>query len=126
MTTPDSTLPSAAGVPQGLKIASTLCWIMGVVVLGSGIAIGIPAALGATGGGWAFVLAACAAGVALCYGGYGLQKGLRSAGLTAMVAAGGFVAFLLVGTGGRPTLPMILYLAIIALVGANWKSLQPK
>jgi lysylphosphatidylglycerol synthetase-like protein (DUF2156 family) len=121
MTTPDA---APAVVPPNLKIASTLSWIMGIVVLATGVAIGIPAALGATGGGWTFVLVACAAGLGLCYGGYGLRKGLRSAGWAAIAAAGGFVALQLVGTGGRPTLPMILYLAIIGLVATQWKSLR--
>jgi hypothetical protein len=113
-----------ASTPRNLLVASTLSWLLGIIVLLSALAIGIPAATGATSGGWTFVLVAGAAGIGLCYAGYGLRKGLRTAGWTGILAAGSFVALQLVGTGGRPSLPMLLYAAIVVLVVTNWKSLK--
>jgi hypothetical protein len=123
MTAPFTSAASPSEIPQGLKIASTLSWLMGVITLAIGLAIGIPAASTA-GRGLLPAVGMAAAGLALCYAGYGLRKALPSGAIAAIAASGAYIVFQLVTTGGKIALAMWFHLAIIGLVASNWKHLR--
>ncbi len=115
---PDTSLGTTAPVPQGLRIASILSWLLGIVALGMGFAIGFAGQAMLLGIGMG------ASGLALFAAGFGLRKSGRSAGWTAIAAAGSFMILQLIATGGRMAVSTYLYLAIIGLVATNVKHLR--
>src|SRR5919108_4511869 len=65
-TTPSSqsTQPSPAVVPTGVRIASTLCWIVGILTILVAVAVGVPAI--SSGGGVLFIAINVLAGAIVC------------------------------------------------------------
>ena len=98
-----------------LNIASTLCWILGVLNLGGGISIGIPVLN--TGKSIIFPLAIFIIGIGLCVAGYGLRKKTRYAGILAVIFA--VLAFI-----SPPLVGLILGILIIIFTVINWKELK--
>lgn len=113
-------------IPTGLRVASTLCWVCGLLVLGGGLALLIPA-LAVPGLRAVIIVAAlflaCAAGN--CVAGYYLRKARRAGGGLAICVAV-LVSLLQVGAHTRAaSLGLVVNLAIIVLVIINWQHLQP-
>ena len=123
MTAPPAPAAPLQDIAQGLKIASTLSWVMGAITLAIGLAVGIPAA-SASGQGLVPAGLVALAGLALCYAGYGLRKAQVPAAIAALAASGGYIAFQLLTTGGKMAIALWFHLAIIALVAGNWKHLR--
>jgi len=116
----------ATRTPQGVLVASTLCWLWGVVVLLSSVALLIPA-VAMHGVGSVEVLFPAAMFLVSCaylFAGYALRRQRRAGGWS-----GGSAAVLMVGLlvrSGLPGVTIIAFLvnvAIVALVLLNWRHL---
>ncbi len=97
-----------------MNIASTLCWLLGILNVLGGLALGIPAF--STGKSLEFPLIISAVGAGLCYAGYGLRKRQRTAGVLAIILS--VAAFI-----SPPVIGFLLGLSIIILTLVNWKQL---
>ncbi len=110
----------------GLRVASTLCWIWGLLILGGGLALLIPA-LVVPGLRGAIIVAAlllaCSAGY--CVAGYYLRKARRAgAGLAICVAV--LVSLLQIGAHTRAaSVGLVVNIVIVVLIIMNWRHLQP-
>ena len=97
-----------------MNIASTLCWVLGILNVLGGFALGIPAfSMGRPV--W-LPLVIGTLGVGLCYSGYGLRKRQRTAGVLAIILS--VVSFIC-----PPFVGFLLGLSIIILTVVNWKQL---
>jgi len=114
--------------PQGVSIASTLCWLVGILVALTSVLSLIPAIV-THGVGVrlylvpvvSFVLAAL-----YLYSGYALRKQQVSGGWTAVMAVALMAALLLrqPSGAGASALGLVVNLAILALVVASWRRLH--
>jgi hypothetical protein len=118
--TSPSTVP--ASIPTGIRVASTICWIVGILSIGIAFAIGIPAAQGPDGSFVPLVINLLA-GLAVCAAGYLVRK-QRKLGTLLVVLAWATPALigLATGTGARGG-SFLLFAAMLALF-ANWKHLR--
>src|SRR3989442_9508198 len=124
MATPTPTPSPAASAqrPQGLLIASTLCWIWGILAGLMGVALLVPAAARPKlGSGLAiFALASLVLGVVFCIAGYLVRKARLIGGWIAVVTAG-LLSVLQLLTGARAgSVALAVNLPIIAPVGWHW------
>ena len=119
-----STSPAVvpAPIPTGIRVASTICWLVGVLTIGIAFAIGIPAAQGPDGSFAPFAINVLA-GLAVCAAGY-LVRQQRKVGALLVVLAWATPALigLATGTGARGG-SFLLFAAMLALF-ANWKHLR--
>ena len=97
-----------------MNIASTLCWVLGILNVLGGFVLGIPAF--STGRPIGFPLMISALGVGLCYSGYGLRKRQRTAGVLAIILS--VVSFI-----SPPFVGFLLGTSIIILTVVNRKQL---
>ena len=114
--------------PQGLLIASTLCWLWGVLMAFSGVALLIPAiAMRGIGSGPAlFALGFCILAIAYCVAGYLVRQLRLIGGWIAVITAGLLSVLQLVGGATRAVgVGLVVNLAIVALVVINWRYLRP-
>ena len=114
--------------PQGLLVASTLCWLWGILMGLSGIAFLIPALGMQVLGGAAIVfgLGFCVLGGAYCVAGYLVRQMRLIGGWIAVVIAGLLSLLQLVGGATRAAgVGLIMNLAIVVLVVMNWRHLRP-
>ena len=111
--------PDATPVPTGVRVASTLCWLVGILSILMAIAVGIPAA----GDTVAPMVLSVAAGAAVCAAGY-LVRQRRKVGALLVVVAWALpaVVSLIGGDGAKPG-NVLLFAAMIALF-FNWKHLR--
>ena len=79
---PDTTL--TAQVPAGVRIASTLCWVVGVLTILVGIAIGFPAI--SSGAGLPFIAVNAGAGVLVCVAAVQIRRQRKLGVLLLLVA----------------------------------------
>jgi hypothetical protein len=111
------TNPPSAPAPSGVRIASTLCWIVGVVTILVTLAIGIPVI--ASGGGLMYLSVGLVAGVAVCAGAVLIRKQQRLGVLVILLAwALPTVYSVLNHQSVRGSL--LLFVALL-LAAANWK-----
>jgi len=104
-----------------LSIASTLAWILGILMLFTAIALGVPAismGLPLIGP----ILMLVFSGL-YCFSGYGLRKERRIAGVVALVVSGITLIFHVIFPVRISPLAILVNLAIIILVLINWKEL---
>ena len=114
--------PTAALVPTGVRIASTLCWLVGILTILMAIAVGIPAATGSEAT-VAPMIVSIATGIVVCVAGH-LVRQRRKVGALLVVAAWALPAVVsLVGGGGAEPGNVLLFAAMIALF-LNWKFLH--
>jgi len=97
-----------------MNIASTLLWIIGILNLLGGVAIGIPQI--AQGKSAVFPFYVIIIGLAACVFGYLLRKKLRYAGVGAIVVS--LLSFL-----SPPLIGLIIGISVIILVVTKWKEL---
>ena len=125
MNTPMSAQPSAPGaasppIPLGVRVASTLCWIVGALTILVNLAVGIPAI--SAGGSVLFVAVNLVAGAAVCLAAVLIRR-QRRLGVLVMLLGWALptVALLLRHQSARGSL--LLFLALV-FAGANWKHLR--
>ena len=121
MTTPASAQPSAPGaaaqVPTGVRVASTLCWIVGILTILVNLAVGIPAI--SAGRNVLFVVVNLVAGGLVCVAAVLIRR-QRRLGVLVMLLGWALptVALVLSHQSARGSL---LLLAALVFAGANWK-----
>ena len=121
---PASATPSAtpAPVPTGIRVASTLCWIVGVLTIGIAFAMGLPAAQAPEGSLLSFAITVLA-GLMVCAAGY-LVRQQRKIGALILVLAWATPALVGLATGeGARGGGFLLFAAMLA-VFANWKHMK--
>jgi len=122
MTTPASSQPSARGaasvlIPIGVRVASTLCWIVGVLTILVNVAVGIPAI--SAGGSLFFVAVNLVAGGAVCLAGLLIRR-QRRLGVLVMLLAWALPTLVLVLNHQSARGSFLLFVALV-FAGANWK-----
>ncbi len=107
-------------IPAGVRIASTLCWIVGVLTILIALALGIPAI--SSGDGLTFISVNVLAGGIVCAAAIQIRR-QRKLGLLLMLVAWAIptVFALLQGLPVRGSL--LLFVALL-FAGANWKHLR--
>ncbi|MEE9316121.1 MAG: hypothetical protein V3U97_03325 [bacterium] len=105
-----------------LYIASTLAWILGILILFSAIAIAIPVI--SMGESLGFPILMLVIGGLYCFSGYGLRKKRRIAGVVALVVSGLVLILNIMSPARVSLLAILVNLAIIILVLINWKELD--
>jgi len=126
MTLPGAPLPDVAPatepVPTGIRVASTLCWLVGILTILVVAAVAIPPVARspqATG----FFAVDIAAGVMVCVAGY-LVRQRRKVGALLVVLAWALPTVLGFALGGGPRSGnFLLFVAMIVLL-LNWKHLR--
>lgn len=111
------TSPDPAPAPTGVRIASTLCWIVGVLTIGVALAVGIPAM--ASAGGALYLTVNLLAGATVCVAAVLIRR-QRRLGVLLLVLAWALptVVALLNHEPARGSL--FLFVALL-FAGANWK-----
>ena len=115
------------GRPQALLIASTLCWVWGILIVLIGISVLIPAIAmrGLSSRSAIFALGLCLFGLGYCSAGYLVRKMRLIGGWIALVAAVLFCPAQFVGGTAQAVVGLVVNLAIVVLVMANWRRLRP-
>ena len=125
MPTPAGTSPevaSPATAPSGVRIASTLCWIVGIVTILMALATGIPA-LSESGGSVPWLVISCAVGVAVCVAAILIRR-QRQAGVLVLVLAWATPYAIALAEGQTPHGGPILVIVALVLAASNWKHLR--
>jgi hypothetical protein len=125
MTTPASSQPSAPGaasvlVPIGVRIASTLCWIVGILTILVNVAVGIPAI--SAGGSLLFVAVNLVAGGAVCLAALLIRR-QRRLGVLVMLLGWALPTLVLLLNHQSARGSFLLFVALVFAV-ANWKHLR--
>ena len=107
--------------PTGIRIASTLCWIVGVLTIGVAVAVYLPVAVHSMDRVIAFVVMLIA-GLAVCGAGY-LVRQRRKAGAYLVVAAWALPLLWALAVGATPRGNFLLLVAMLSLL-PNWKYLR--
>ena len=120
MTTPPPAQPvtaPSAQIPAGVRIASTLCWVVGVLTILVGVAIGIPAI--SSGAGLLFIAVNVGAGVIVCVAAVQIRRQRKLGVLLMLVAWAIPTAVALVQH--LPVRGSLALLVALLFAGANWK-----
>jgi hypothetical protein len=119
MTTPVESSPPKVGaeIPTGIRVASTLCWLVGIFTIVSAIAVA-PSVTGVP-----FMLTALVAGIAVCVGAWLIRRQRRIGLLILVLAWATPTVYMLVSTGSARGGPVLLTIAVL-LAAANWKHLR--
>ena len=114
----DSTQPALA--PTGVRIASTLCWVVGILSILATLAVGIPM-LSAPGVALFFAVSIIA-GVAVCVAAVLIRR-QRRLGVLIMLLAWALPTLVAV-LNQQPARGSLLLLVALLLSAANWKHLR--
>ena len=119
MTHPPPSQPVAPPpqVPTGVRIASTLCWVVGVLTILVALAIGIPAF--SSGGGLRFLGVNLTAGAAVCLAAVLIRR-QRRLGVLVMLLAWALPTVVAVLSNQTARGSLFLFVALL-FAGANWK-----
>ena len=120
MTTPaqPSSPPSQTALaPTGVRIASTLCWIVGVFTIVVALAIGIPAI--SSGAGLAFITVNVLAGSIVCVAAIQIRR-QRKIGVLLMLVAWAIPTVVALAQGLPVRGSLFLFVALL-FTAANWK-----
>jgi len=104
-------------VPTGVKIASTLCWVVGVLTILAAFAIGIPAI--SSGAGLLFIGVNVAAGAIVCVAAVQIRRQRRLGVLLMLVAWA--IPTVVALVQHLPVRGSLLLLVALLFAGANWK-----
>jgi hypothetical protein len=112
---------TGAPAPTGIRVASTLCWLVGLLTLGVAIAVYLPP-VNHTSEGLAAFLVMVIAGATVCVAGF-LVRRRKKLGAYLVVGAWALPLIwdLAIGAPARPN--FLLFAAMVTLL-ANWKHLQ--
>lgn len=113
MTTP-SPAPTA---PAGVRIASTLCWIVGVLTILVALAVGIPTL--STRDGALYLAVGLVSGAAVCAAAVLIRR-QRRAGVLIMLLAWALPTVVAVVNHQSARGSLLLFVALL-FAGANWK-----
>ena len=116
MTTPTPSSPA----PAGVRIASTLCWIVGVVTILIALAIGIPAI--SSGAGLLLIAVYGIAGAIVCVAAVQIRR-QRKIGVLLMLVAWAIPTVVAV-VQHLPVRGSLLLFVALLFAGANWKHLR--
>jgi hypothetical protein len=114
--------PAPILAPTGIRIASTLTWVVGVVTLLAAVAIGIPSLSGPEATVWPLLLNS-AVGVAVCAAAF-LVRRQKRIGVLVLVLAWATPTVVAVAQHQSPQGGPLLIIVALLLVGANWKHLR--
>ena len=122
MTTPAPSQPAnpstqSAQVPPGVRIASTLCWVVGVLTVLAALAIGIPAI--SSGAGLLFIAVNVLAGAIVCVAAVQIRR-QRRIGVLLMLVAWAIPTAVAV-LQHLPVRGSLLLFVALLFAGANWK-----
>ena len=118
MTTPSPAEPSLTALPPtGVRIAATLCWLVGVFTIVVALAIGIPAI--STGDGLAFIAVNVVAGALVCAAAVQIRR-QRKTGVLLMLVAWAIPTVVAVLQGLPVRGSFMLFVALL-FAAANWK-----
>ena len=121
MTTPASSQPPSGvaptRVPTGVRVASTLCWIVGVLTILVNVAVGIPAI--SRGGSLLFVAVNLVAGGLVCVAAVLIRR-QRRLGVLIMLLGWALPTAALVLSHQSARGSLLLFAALV-IAGANWK-----
>jgi len=125
MTTPTPSQPAnpptqAAQAPAGVRIASTLCWVVGVVTILAALAIGIPAI--SSGAGLLFIVVNVLAGAIVCVAAVQIRR-QRKIGVLLMLVAWAIPTVVAL-VQHLPVRGSLLLFVALLFAGANWKHLR--
>jgi len=119
MTQPPPSQPVAppAQVPTGVRIASTLCWVVGVLTILVALAMGVPALW--YGGGSLYLGVNLIAGAAVCLAAVLIRR-QRRLGVLVMLLAWALPTVVAVLSHHTARGSLLLFVALL-FAGANWK-----
>ena len=108
---------SPAPAPTGVRIASTICWVVGVLTILVSLAVGIP--LLSAPGGLLFLVVNLLAGAAVCVAAVLIRRQQRL-GVLIMLLAWALPTLVSV-LNHQPARGSLLLLVALLFAGANWK-----
>jgi hypothetical protein len=125
MTTPTPFQPAnpptqAVLVPAGVRIASTLCWVVGILTIVAALAIGIPAI--SSRAGVLFIAVNVVAGVIVCVAAVQIRR-QRKIGVLLMLVAWAIPTVVAL-VQHLPVRGSLLLFVALLFAGANWKHLR--
>jgi hypothetical protein len=112
----NSTLP-AGQAPTGVRIASTLCWVVGILTILIGFAVGIPAI--SSGTGLLFIIINVLAGGIVCVAAVQIRR-QRKIGVLLMLFAWAIPTVVAL-VQRQPVRGSLLLFVALLFAGANWK-----
>ena len=116
-----SPLPAEAATPTpapaGVRIASTLCWVVGVLTILVTLAVGIP--LLSSGGALVFLSVNLVAGLAVCVAAFLIRR-QRRLGVLVMLLAWALPTVVAL-VSHQPVRGSLFLLVALLFAGANWK-----
>jgi hypothetical protein len=116
MTTP-AAQPVGTLPPAGVRIASTLCWVVGVLTIVAALAIGIPAI--SSGAGLPFIAVNVLAGVIVCVAAVQIRR-QRKVGVLFLLIAWAIPTVVALVQHLSVSGSLLLFVALL-FAGANWK-----
>ncbi len=125
MTTPVPSQPAnpstqSVQVPTGVRIASTLCWVVGVLTILAAFAIGIPAI--SSGAGQLFIAVNVLAGAIVCVAAVQIRR-QRRIGVLLMLVAWAIPTVVAI-VQHLPVRGSLLLFVALLFAGANWKQFR--
>ena len=109
--------PPAAQAPAGVRIASILCWVVGILTILAAFAIGIPAI--ASGTGLLFIAVNMTAGAIVCVAAVQIRR-QRRIGVLLMLLAWAIPTVVAL-VQHQPVRGSLLLFVALLFAGANWK-----
>jgi hypothetical protein len=110
-------VPSTTSAPTGVRIASTLCWVVGILTILAALAIGIPAL--SSGAGQLFMAVNVAAGAIVCVAAVQIRR-QRKVGVLLLVLAWAIPTVVAL-IQHLPVRGSLLLLVALLFAAANWK-----
>ena len=122
MTTPAPSQPAnqsapSTQIPAGVRIASTLCWVVGILTILAALALGIPAM--ASGAGLMFIVVNGGAGLLVCVAAVQIRR-QRKLGVLLMLLAWAIPTVVALVLHLSVSGSLLLFVALL-FAGANWK-----
>ncbi len=119
MTTPAPSQPAtpSAQIPTGVRIASTLCWVVGIITILIAFAVGIPAI--ASGTGLLFIIINVVAGAFVCVAAVQIRR-QRKIGVLLILFAWAIPTVVAL-VQHQPVRGSFLLFVALLFAGANWK-----
>ena len=114
---PGETKPPPTTAPTGVRIASTLCWVVGILTILVAFAVGIPAL--SSGGGAMFLAVNLLAGAAVCVAAILIRRQRRLGVLVMLLAWALPTADAILSH--RPARGSLFLFVALLFAGANWK-----
>jgi hypothetical protein len=115
--TPSQSSTQSPQAPPGVRLASTLCWVVGVLTILAALAIGIPSI--SSGAGLAFIAVNVLAGVLVCFAAVQIRR-QRKLGVLVLVVAWAIPTVVALAQHLPVRGSLLLFVALV-VAAANWK-----